>query len=254
MTTLTLTPTAALATVTLTLASAPAGAVTITRVDANGTASVRLLSGAAPISGAMVVTDHEAAMVGLIRYDVRDSAGATVSASTTLALAATPPIMIRSVQRPSIAATPRLILQYDAARPSPAVTHDPIDRPDPLPVFGRPRARAGSMQLLALTYADALAVDRAVNDGAVMMLRQGTHPGMDMYFYAAGPTRTTHLQHSMDGWRWGITIDYREVASPALPLLGTAGWSYADVTANYPDFASVRTAFTDYASLTAGTP
>lgn len=254
MTTLTLTPNVALGTVTLTIAAAPSGAVTLTRTDANGVGPVRLRVGDAPIAGALVVIDHEAALTGLVRYDVLDAAAATISASTTLADPAGPAVLVRSVQLPSIAAAPLALAGYTGDREPAAVTLDPIDRPDPLPVFGATPLRSGRLTFRTASYADALALDRAASTGQALTLRQREHAGLDMFWYASGQGSISPLARTSSGWAWAYDVEYREVSPSALPLLGAAGWSYADVIAAHPDFSAVRAAYADFASLTAGTP
>lgn len=228
--------------------------MSITRTDTNGTNPVRLKASAAPIAGSLVVTDYEAALSGLIRYDVVDSTSAVTSASTTLTNAATPAVQIRSVQLPQISATPALVTAYTAARPTASTVHQPIDRPDAIVIVGRARLRAGRMTILALDYASALALDGVLSSGHVLMLRQTAQPGMDMPFSVTGPTTVETAERTAAGWRWTVSVDYTEVRVPALPLLGAAGWTYADVLAQRATYSAVRAAYATYAALAAGTP
>ncbi len=198
--------------------------------------------------------DHEAALTGLVRYDVRDAAAASVSASTTLDDPAGPAVLVRSVQLPSIAAAPLALTGYTGDRDPSATTLAPIDRPDPLPVFGSTPLRSGRLTFRAASYADALALDRAATAGQLLTLRQRDHAGLDMYWYAAGRGGISPIARTSSGWAWAFDVEYREVPSPTLPLLGAAGWSYADVIASHADFSAVRAAYADFAALTAGTP
>lgn len=58
--------------------------LTAIRVDANGAGPVRLLENQEPIAGDLTVTDYEPALNGVVRYDVTDGLGRSISVSTSL--------------------------------------------------------------------------------------------------------------------------------------------------------------------------
>lgn len=249
MTALALTPQPGTASVTLSVTAAPAGPVTLTRTDTNGTAPVRLRTGQAPIAGAMVVQDNEPALTGPITYQVVDSAGVTTSVSTTLGITGA---RVSSVQLPSLAAVPEQVTGYDSAASSATVVHWPVDRGDPVVICRPARTREGTLTLFASTSAAARVMAGVLSPGRMLMLRQSDHPGLDMYFV---PTdRDAEPVQLMAGgrWVWSVSVRYVEVKAPAVPLLGNAGWTFADLTARYATFSAVRASFPDFAALTVG--
>lgn len=250
VTSLVVTPQGPSASVAVQVAGAPAGQVAITRTDVNGTNPVRTRQGQAPIAGAMTVIDYEPALIGAVAYDVVDSGGARVTASTSLAGLVTQP-RITGVQLPQQSVVAELITGYDAAREGGSTVHRIIGRGDPIVVLGPTRTREGRLEVWCRTYADALAAMQTLSVARQLILRQPTYPGMDMYFVATN-ARTVPLDSTADGWRWQATCDYIETRSPALPLLGAAGWTFGDVVAHYPTFAAVRAAFTDFGDLVIG--
>lgn len=251
MTALALTPQPITASVLLQITGAPAGALTITRVDENGVGLVRLRTGQVPIAGALTVVDNEASMTGSIRYDVLDSASATTSGTTSLnGLVGNNPFL-SAVQLPQQTVVLESITGYGGSRQSSSTVHDIVGRADPVVVLGPARTRAGRLTVWCSDYAQAQAVQDMFAMSRVLMLRQPTHPGLDMYFTASN-SDLEPLTNTDEGWRWQAVCEYREVRSPNSPLLGAAGWTYANVPGAYPTYAAVRGAFTDYGDLAAG--
>lgn len=254
MTALTATPDAD-GTVLLQVSAAPAGPVTITRSDDNGVAGVRLLQGQTPVGGVLTVTDYEPALTGLIRYDVTDSAAATTSASTTLqGLAVGERLGVPVLPQLGVALE-RLTDLYSSTRDTTGTVHEVIDRPDPIVTLGRARSRAGRLEAWCSTYAAARAVEQVYDRGEVVQLRQDTYPGLDMY-HVAEATTLRPAELTTAGWRWVVEISYREVAVPTGPRLGDTGWTWADLSAQYPSWAAMRTAYVaaakTWADVTAG--
>lgn len=250
MTALALTTDTTLARVTLAVTGAPAGAVTITRVDANGANPVRLQTGQAPIAGAITVTDYEPAMVGTVRYDVKDSAQVITSASTTLDTPGAQP-RIAQVQLPAIAAVPTAVTGYDAARRSATVVHWIEGRADPVVILRPPHTREGTLTAWAGSYAAADTILDVVTPGVVLMLRQADHPGMDMYL-AVTESRVTPMDNLVTGWSWAVAATYVEVKAPTSPLLGAAGWTFAQVTAANTTFDALTSTYPTFTALAVG--
>lgn len=250
MTTITATPQAATASILLQVSGAPAGAVSLTRVDANGAAAVRLRENQAPIGGSLTIVDNEAALVGLLRYDVKDAANATVSASATLAgLVPLPQLTVPVLS--TLGVELEMVLDYGASYPSTGSVHDVVKGTAPIPNLGPLGARRGQLELYAADYTAALRIVSCYSRGHVVMLRQPTIDGLDLYHVADGQDA---VRVAPDQGRWRVAVNYREVRSPSAPQMGVAGWTYADLSAAYPSYAAVRAAFGSYADLAAGTP
>jgi hypothetical protein len=244
-----LTPQASTASVLLQITGAPAGAVVITRTDVNGTGTVRLRVGQVPIAGALTISDYEPALVGTISYDVVDSGGARVSASTTLAGLGLGP-QVGGVQLPGLEFDPELITGYDSSRASSSTVLRVINRGDPVVVLAPTRTREGTLEVWCRDASDAHAYAEVLAQARVLLLRQPTHPGLDMYFLAQS-VGVQPLQPTAEGWRWQVACQYVELRNPAYPLLGAAGWTFDDVAA-YSSFAAVRAAFADFDALLVG--
>lgn len=249
-TALVLTPQPSTASVLVQITGAPAGPVVITRTDANGTNLVRLRVGQAPIAGALTITDYEPALLGALRYDVVDAALVTTTGSTTLdGLVAGP--QIAGVQLPGLDFQPQLITGYTAAREGSSTVHEIVGRADPVVVLGPTRLRRGRLEVWVADYAEGIDLVGVLAQARILMLRQPDHPGMDMYFLATS-VPIEPLAKTSAGWRWSVEFDFVELRSPALPLLGAAGWTFDDVASGYSTFASVRAAFDDFDELLVG--
>lgn len=230
-------------TITLTISGAPAGPVTITRTDANGVGTVRLLAGQAPIAGAMVVTDYEAALVGVVTYQVVDSAAATTtSAPTTLAGLVTEAMLgVPVLPQLSVAGVFPLDT-YSATRRSTGTIHEVIGRQDPVVTLGRAQLRVGSLQYLTEDYPGAAAIVQAYDRGEVVLLRQTDHAGLDLYHVATSST-VSPAATTREGMRWAVAVEFVEVAPPSGPRLGDVGWTWADLSATYSSWAAMRSAY-----------
>lgn len=249
MTAVTLTVRPADAAVVVEVTGAPAGAVTVARVDPNGTNLVRLLAGQVPIGGAMTVTDYEPALTGTVRYDVTDSAGAVVSSSTSLA-----GLVDRPYLHVAVLPQQRYALQsvtgYTGSRETGSTEHKIIDRPDPLYTTGRLRFRKGTLRAYAAVYATAAAIESVCASGEVIQFRQPDHPGLDFYFNADA-CQVEPDQLTGGGWRWQVTVDYAAVGTPLAPLQGSVGWNF-DTLAQFGTFAQAKAAFPTFAAMVVG--
>jgi hypothetical protein len=237
--------------VTVSVTGAPAGDVTITRVDANGATPVRRRTGVLPVGGALNVQDYEPALVGNVRYDVVDSAAVTTSASIDLTGSVIGP-RIHQVQLPAFAAAPSAIVGYTSSVKSSTVVHWPIDRTDPIAILRKARTREGQLTAYASSYANADAMLDTVGPGTYLMMRQPDHPGLDMYFVVLEAAVTPSELLDGSGWAWSLVLDYVEVKSPAVPLLGSAGWAYSNVLANHATYTAMRSSWATYSALAVG--
>lgn len=252
MTAVALTPQPANAAVIVDITGVPGGQTiaSITRTDANGTNTVRTREGQVPIGGQMIVTDFEPALTGPLVYDVVTSAGGVAGASTTLD-GTVPLPQIATVQLPQLFVEPELVTSYSSRRVSSSTVHDIIGRTDPVVVQGPSRLRAGRLEVWARTYEEAYAIDAVLASGLLLMLRQPTHPGLDMWF-AAAESEVVPLDRTDGGWRWQVVAQYTEIRCPRLPLLGAAGWTYDELRGDFASYAAVRTAFATYADVVVG--
>lgn len=251
MPTLTLTPDAPEASVLLNVTGLPTSApITITRTDANGTASVRQREGQTPSGGVFILTDYEAAMVGGVTYTVFQSGALAATASTTLATAGAAPVLT-NIQLPAVRAYPEWVTGYEASASSATVVHWPVDRGDPIVMVRPARTREGSLTVRASSYEAAHTLAAVMSPGRLLLLRQSDYAGLDMYFVCVDAS-VSPLELTGGVWAWGVVARYVEVRSPAVPLLGDAGWTFAELTAGYADFQSVRTSFASFADLLVG--
>ena len=231
-----------LAAVLLEVTGAAAGPVVITRSDHNGTLTVRLADGQEPISGGLTVRDFEVALFGVATYTVTDSAAATASDTATMAVAS--PVLMAAVlptARQSLVA----VTDYDSARDGAAMVLDVKDRPDPLIITSPLRLRAGSLSVWTGTYEDALAVEDTAASGEVLLFRQPTYIGMDMYFTPLSLSVKPIAMETTPA-RWEVTVTFKEGAPPDGPLLSAAGWNYDAHTATGMTYAQSLIAFPTY--------
>lgn len=246
MTAIALTPNNGTASVLIEITGAPAGALTILRSDTNGTNLVRLYENQVPITGALTVTDTEAALGTTLTYKVTDSAGATDSDTTSLTYAS--PMFIVPVL-PLYKSDVTAVIDYDSRRDFGGSIHEIVGREDPIPVLGKQRFRSGTIRAYATSYEAALAVEAVCARGEVIMLRQPTFTGLDMYFVAQSISVAPDFQ---DNRYWTVDVDYQQVGWPTAPLLAAAGWSFDDLANDYDSFAEVASAFSTFSALTVG--
>lgn len=227
----------------------------LTRADNNGTRPVRLYEGQGLSDGALVTTDPEPALSGLISYTavVRDVVGGTdvtVFASTSLDGQVT-----RSRIAP--ASIPSQGQWYDLApdisldRASTTTLAQVINRPDPIVTLGTQALRAGTLSIFADDYAMGTALESVFNRGEIVFVRQPDHPGLDMYI--VGTRTSLRIQPELTRpRRWVLDVDYAEVAAPTTPLRGSIGWTIAESLERNPTLAASRAEFPTVLSLLLG--
>lgn len=249
------------ASVLLKITGAPAGAVTITRNDANGARPVRLQAGQTPIAGATDVDDYEAALVGTIRYDVRDSAGVITTVTTSLEPYGPflPHLVV--VVNPQLRVDASAVITNEHQRDADLSLHKVIGRPDKIPtVMGAMGLREGTLLIEPSSglYADARAVEALAGNGDTLMLRQGSHAGMDMYLVTGTSKIAGDRQVAApDGGArtiWRVALDYVEVGVPTAPLSGAVGWTYAASLTYSGTYVQSQADFATYNDLFVGPP
>lgn len=230
--------------------------VTIQRTDANGTHYVRLQDGQVPDdTGAMTADDEEFALLGTVTWTVRDSSGALASDSIVMGSTYNLPL-VSSVGFPGQVVAVSRLDGYDEALAfgEAKTTLSVVGREDPLVLERGDFAwslRAGTLTYWCEDYDDATTIRDLYRNGRVALLRQATHPGLDLY-HVASAIRITPQTFTTDGWRFGVEVTYQEVDWPEGVLQGVYGWSYADVKANYLAYYNLPLAFATYADLKAG--
>lgn len=246
-TTLTLATVPEVGAVRLTVTGAPAGDLVITRTDANGSRPVRLLPGQAPIGGSLVTRDYEAALSGLITYQLVGDTGAVVAASTSLDVQA---VIVSVPVRPARWSAAGTVTAWSESRASGAIVHQVPDRPDPIVITGPLGSRSGTATLRVPTYLGADAIRELPNLGDTILIRQPSYPGLDVY---ATVDRMDVDPAEVTGQlvEWDVRVTFREVAAPTAPLLGAADWTLADVAAT-GTIRDVRLAFPTLRALAVG--
>lgn len=231
----------------------PTSTVTaILRTDANGSAvAVRTQEDALPTSATLIVRDFEAAH-GTVVYRVLD-AGAGATASVAVAITTE---RLAAVVLPQALAVPQHgIVGYEAARTPATTVHQVVDRPDPVPTLGPLRARTGTLDVWCADYDQVLAVLAVYDVAEVVMLRQPTYPGLDMYHVAAGDVATSlRIGEGSQDSRWLVSVPFAEVRRPGDALRGSVGWTYAALAASYGTYEALPVEFDTYADLTVGPP
>lgn len=240
----------------LLVVDAPTGAtlVALTRTDVNGSRPVRLLDGQGlDGTGALTITDYEPALTGAVGYAVtvlngavREDATDTVTFDGTVMLPRLAPAV-----RPDLGVTLTMVRTYEASRASTTTVHDVIGRPDPLVSLGVQGTRRGTLGLFAPTYSGALDVEAALGAGEVVLLRQQTYAGLDMYLTATS-SQVRPFDDETTIRRWEVTVEYVETAAPLGALYGALGWDYAASLARNATFADSLAEFALFSDLTAG--
>lgn len=205
--------------------------VGLTRSDGNGARDVRAVAGVRMQDGTYLVTDHEAALTGLVTYtvatqrvDVPDPATTTevATASARLDVAGN---RFTQVITPRLTASSPIVETYDSTRTSSGTVHDVIDRADPIVTKGVLRLRRGRMTVWQPTHEAALALESLFAAGDEVLWRQDEYPGLDMYL-TAGNVAVRPYAAITDPRRWAVELDYVEVAFPTAPIAGDAAWNY----------------------------
>lgn len=249
---LTLTPMTAFGTVLIDVDTSGGKTLkSVTRSDANGSRPVRVAAGVLPSATPPILVDYEPALVGNLTYKATFTDG--TSATKSVVAPTTSKAWLNVPVAPQYSAAVDLVTGYSADRRSGNVLHEVIDRPDPAVTLGPLRWRDGLLEVWCADYATARVVEGVHDRGQVLMLRQPTYPGMDMYYVVSGSVTTTPLtiEHRP---RWRVAIGYTEVARPADALTGALGWTFEELATTYSTFGQVAESFETFDDLTTNTP
>lgn len=220
---------------------------TLTRSDANGIRPVRLYAGQDLESGALIVTDYEAALSGAITYTVTTTE--TDTATTALNLDET---WLMVPVTPQYSTRLSLVEGYEESLEARSTVHKIIDSPD-VAVSLRPMGkRSGTLTIWCADYTDAKAIRSLYARGAIVMLRQATYPGLDMYHTCTGRLSVRPKPDNTPQRRWEVTVDYTETQRPTDALSGALGWDIAASMERNPTYASSAAEWPTYADLLVG--
>lgn len=234
------------AAVLIEITGAPAGALTILRVDDNGTGTVRLQDGQLPAGGSLTIFDYEAALNGLVSYSVTDSASVVTNGNVTTAVPT--PFLVAPIlphYRQSLTA----VIDYEANQDTSTTVHWVIDRKDPLVTAGPLRFRTGTLEMYCEDYAKAEAVRQVASNGEVLLFRNPDYLGMDMYLIPQRVSTRPKIMETVPR-RWAITIDYVEVKIPSGPVL-SGTWNFNEIAA-IGNFNAILALFPTFNDLVAG--
>lgn len=218
----------------------------LTRTDVNGTAQVRLLEGQEITDGSLITEDYEAALTGPITYSLVYANGQRASASTALDVEGT--FLAPSVL-PQFGVSDLFITGYDASRETNSTAHAVIGREDPVVRIGAVRSRRGTLTIWASDYAAMRSVLDVYRRGEVVLLRQAEHAGLDLFHVALSVREGAYDERFK---RWRLDVDFTEVRSPDGPLLGSVGWTWDDVAANFATWDDVTDFFATWNDLQIG--
>ena len=242
MTTLTAVPDLAAGTVTLTLVKT-ADVATLIRADVNGTRPVRTRAGTFPSAGAgtLTITDHEAALTGLVVYRA-----AGLEAWTSFAPGLLPRITLPF--NPELTVPLDTVTVFNGSRPQSATVHEIIGREDPIVVSAGMKSRRGSLEVIFDDYRQAADVENMLKLGKTAMYRQSENPGQDFYFHPL----TVEIEP--DETCWKLSVGYVALRAPAGDR-AAYGWTFAALAAlPGATFASVATGYESFQTLTIGDP
>lgn len=218
----------------------------IVRSDANGSATVRTQEDLDFSSGELNVIDNEPALAGLVAYTIvagGETASASIDAHTARTWLKFPIMPHLSIELAALSAN------YDGSYSPTDNVYQPLDRDDPIIVFGAFGMRSGSFEVLCNDYETALAIVNAYRATRVAMLQVPAPAQASMYHAVS---RVSLRPFAPRTTRWLVTGEYLEVARPVGPVLGTLGWSYTDVATDYTTYLDVIAAFDTYNDLTVG--
>lgn len=222
------------------------GAWDIVRSDANGSATVRTQEGLGFSSGVLNVIDNEPALAGLVSYTIvaaAETAAASIMASTVRTWLKYPIKPHLSIEIGTLSAT------YEGAYTPEDNVFTPLDRDDPIIVFGAFGLRSGRFEVLCDTYEQALTIVNAYKATRVALLQAPAPSQVSMYHAVR---RLALRPFAPLSTRWVISGEYIEVARPVGPVLGTLGWAYTDVAADYTTYLDLIVAFDTYNDVTVG--
>ena len=192
----------------------------ITRSDANGT-DVPVREGPAGLDvpygqTTLSMWDWEAALTGTVTYTAHDGNGGTATAATTFdALGVLPFLTAPATAVPGVGTVPagvaiELVTGYTESVETAGTLHAIIGRADKVATPGPLSLRRGTVDLFCSTYAAAVAVRALAASGEILLLRQPTFPGLDMYLYPQSVAARPESENTATR-RWIVSLSYEQV-------------------------------------------
>lgn len=219
----------------------------ITRLDVNGRATVRRPGTTYRASGAgrWFADDREHALIGSVRYIAEAGADRAI-VDAALEGAPRGPLLSNPVT-----ATPDVaVLQVHGltgTRTTTSTVHPIIGRPVPVITHDVASSRTGTLVLLCPDYAEARRLVSLTLGRPSLHLRQGDHPGLDLYF-----TTTSAAAVHAAGRYWTVDLAYIEIDPPAGVAVTAPPWTFATVTGAHSSFEDVHAQYLTWADLAAG--
>jgi hypothetical protein len=153
----------------------------------------------------------------------------TVAREVTLAGASTPVLSVPL--RPQVRAVAQALLDYDETSTSGTLRHTILEATTPVVILRPLLARAGSLVLRAVDYTGAQALRAVLASAEVVLLRQPTFTGLDLYAAVDQVRIAPITDQEDDPLPWAVSLTFAETDPPAGGLLGAAAWTIDDVNA-----------------------
>ena len=190
----------------------------ISRGDANGQGVwVRNPAGVDTVGGTATLYDYEPALVGTVNYQAVDGTNATASHNGRQIGATTDATWLSLPAKASTTspyAPPAMdlfkVTAWTERQTTIGRTHQIIGRTDKVGNPGPLALRAGTFDVLGLTYDAVLELRQLLANGDVALLRQPTHKGLDLYFTVTD----IDTRPDTDSLTWTATVSYEEVPRP----------------------------------------
>lgn len=233
------------------LASEAATLVSLRRTDANGADDVRLPEMPDTFE-AIALADYEAALTGIVQYEVIASVGGDEeTADVTAEFSRLDPftwIMHPAVMPEDTARV--TFVNWNMTRATRSARHTVIGRPDPIVNRDVLGLRTGTLDVFAMSYDDVQRITAACERQETMMIRQNDFPGLDGYFEVDEVTPTIKLDTARpDAVRWLVRLTLTEVTIPTGPLLAPTAWTYGTVADEFGSYRAVRNTYRTYRDL-----
>lgn len=215
-------------------------AATITRLDADGTASLVRNADPVQLCTRAVLYDHEAPLDTTFTYRVAPTDDTSITWDTdATSLPSAGLSWLKHPFRPALNRTVHILALPDRALMARRGVARPIDRPDPIVVYQPRTADAGSVVLQSDgTWAENVALRTLLADGAPLLLQQTSILG-EGQLYIAIDTAGLRLLDEQAGWLYqrNWTLPFDVIARPPGRASGASGATFADAAVAYSTFA-----------------
>lgn len=222
----------------------------VLRTDNAGVTAVRTLDGALPTTAPVVIEDYEAPLDRPATWSV---VGGPAAQATATLPSPDGGAWLTVAAAPQWSWKPAMVEDLSWSAEAGAVLHDVIDRPDPLLVTKPLRSRAGSLRVWCASAEEADAIADVYRRGQVVLARIGDTAPTSLYHVATTVRATLDpATVAAPSPRWHVDIDYRQLRRPDGPLLGTLGWSWNDLAADYGSWTEVAAAYESWVAVQTG--